>query len=294
MSSSHINYPRVLNLPPTDGATLAKFMRLPLDFQATDRQLHLNQNLSFANEMTPARDQNPLGTCASFGIISCLEFFHKKDLSEACLTHEIETSIGDCQDGLTLGEAIDHARRKGTVEEQYWPYDHINICFNPAPNVSQYPRYKFNDVWLLYHQDIAGVLRTMKDVSGGMSYESTDNFIQDPVNLIKAALVQYHIPVAIGVPVFFRNTQLDANWESGPDIHMPRPIELINFLSFSANSNRSGGAGWHTLPICGFNDDAQRFEFKNSWGTYWGTNGFGTIPYDYVRTYCREAFAATG
>lgn len=40
--------------------------------------------------------------------------------------------------------------------------------------------------------------------------------------------------------------------------------------------------GGHAIFICGYDDVNQRFKFKNSWGTNWGANGFGTIPYTYL------------
>lgn len=40
--------------------------------------------------------------------------------------------------------------------------------------------------------------------------------------------------------------------------------------------------GGHEVMLVGYNDSTSRFEFMNSWGTDWGNNGFGTIPYEYV------------
>mgnify|MGYP000376084816 CR=1 FL=1 len=48
--------------------------------------------------------------------------------------------------------------------------------------------------------------------------------------------------------------------------------------------------GGHAILICGYNDKATnsdgtpdgKFTFMNSWGTWWGKDGFGTLPYEYV------------
>jgi C1A family cysteine protease len=40
--------------------------------------------------------------------------------------------------------------------------------------------------------------------------------------------------------------------------------------------------GGHALLMTGYNTETQRFTFMNSWGTGWGQQGFGTIPFDYI------------
>lgn len=45
----------------------------------------------------------------------------------------------------------------------------------------------------------------------------------------------------------------------------------------------SGGQyGGHAVLFVGYDDATNRFTFKNSWGTEWGDEGYGTLPYDYV------------
>ena len=40
--------------------------------------------------------------------------------------------------------------------------------------------------------------------------------------------------------------------------------------------------GGHAMCAVGYNDTDKRFLIRNSWGTDWGMNGYGTIPYDYL------------
>ena len=244
--------------------------------------------LSLKERMTPARYQGSLGTCASFGVTSCLEFFCQRDLSEACLTHETETQMGDCTAGLDIGTTMEGAKDNGIVEEEFWRYDYAQVCWaNPGPpDVSMRPRYAFNDVWLVFAVERAIVIGEM---------ESARHDPTDKVTAIKNILNQLRIPVAVGVPVFtIGRDHLDAGWEDGPDIHMPTQSNLKVWTEMDSRTV-SGGEGWHTIPICGFDDAAGRFEFKNSWGPWWGrtTGGFGTIPYQYVQQYADCAFAAT-
>lgn len=40
--------------------------------------------------------------------------------------------------------------------------------------------------------------------------------------------------------------------------------------------------GGHAIAIVGYNDDEKMFIIRNSWGSDWGDEGYGYIPYDYV------------
>lgn len=40
-------------------------------------------------------------------------------------------------------------------------------------------------------------------------------------------------------------------------------------------------AGGHAVVIIGYNDNTSRFIIRNSWGTAWSDNGYGTLPYAY-------------
>jgi C1A family cysteine protease len=221
--------------------------------------------------MTPARDQGQQNSCVTFGVVSCLEFFTQNDLSEACLTHEDETQFGDCQAGADIARVMRSAKDLGCVTEQLWPYDERLVCWPNPPDVTGAQRYRFNDVWLVYDRlgDNAGdLVQLAKNVVGGMQ-----------------------IPVAISVPVFSTfDGDPDCGWDEGPDIHLPVNAHGAN----PRPAPYSHGDKWHTIAICGYDDNLQRLAFKNSWrNSYWGDQGFGTITYSYVTQYSQEAYAGT-
>lgn len=81
------------------------------------------------------------------------------------------------------------------------------------------------------------------------------------VEQVKAALA-LGLPVVIGVSVF------SSFFHSGGDI--PFPTATDDYL------------GGHAILLVGYDDDAKRFKFLNSWGTGWGHAGYGTLPYAYV------------
>lgn len=48
--------------------------------------------------------------------------------------------------------------------------------------------------------------------------------------------------------------------------------------------------GGHAICLVGFDDQKQLFKFKNCWGTEWGENGYGFIPYDYIEKFSDDGW----
>lgn len=242
--------------------------------------------VSLVDRMTPSRDQGQLGTCATFGVVSCLEFFTGNDLSEAGLTHESETETGDCVAGADIGTIMQAAKQLGCVEEQFWRYNERLTCWPHPPDVSARARYRFDSIWLVFARSRVSPFRYAKDAL-------EDRFLAgDPAQAIRDTIASCRVPVAVGVPVFWNldNAFCDFGWDRGPDVIYPPCAATIPGGPKIAN----GGEGYHTIAVCGFDDNRQQFSFKNSWGALnFGNEGFGTITYDYVRRYATEAFAGT-
>src|SRR5437870_7998594 len=47
---------------------------------------------------------------------------------------------------------------------------------------------------------------------------------------------------------------------------------------------KEGVAGGHAVLAVGYDDKAQRFTVRNSWGASWGKRGYFTMPYSYLLT----------
>lgn len=88
------------------------------------------------------------------------------------------------------------------------------------------------------------------------SYHALSTNVERRVHLAKEG------PFVVGVPVY-------SNWaQVGPDGVIPDP----------------GGAfqGGHAVLVVGYDDEKEQFKFQNSWGTDWGSSGFGYFTYDYM------------
>jgi C1A family cysteine protease len=84
-------------------------------------------------------------------------------------------------------------------------------------------------------------------------------------NAIKACLIS-GFPIIIGFLCY--NTLFNPSVERTGDILSP--------------TRRDYPIGGHCVLITGYNDLTQRYEIMNSWGTEWGKDGYGTIPYTYI------------
>ena len=51
--------------------------------------------------------------------------------------------------------------------------------------------------------------------------------------------------------------------------------------------------GGHAVLVVGYNDKAQRFLVRNSWGMFWGDSGHFSVPYEYLTSdkYCSDLWA---
>ena len=230
-------------------------------------------DFSIRKEMTPARNQGTQGSCASFGVLSCLENIHKRDLSEAQVQHEAEKKYDDCTEGLAAVHSFEICKSKGVVDEKYWPFDDQQICWKSPPKISGKPRYKFSKYGYIYQRNRPVLLNLLANGSKGPIGLPTAAPGLPLTIKIRSQLFGRRRPVCASVPV------IEDSWPLDGDVQMPSPTVLGNYIE---NMALPEGTGWHAIAICGWVSSSGRFIFKNSWGTFWGDQGYGTIPYHYI------------
>jgi hypothetical protein len=81
-------------------------------------------------------------------------------------------------------------------------------------------------------------------------------------------------PVVMGITVF--EGMMNQTTAKSGIVPLPRDKELV--------------VGGHAIVIVGYDDNTKRVKFANSWGTMWGVNGFGYLPYEYVEKYMTDAW----
>ncbi|MES2559116.1 MAG: C1 family peptidase [Bacteroidota bacterium] len=91
--------------------------------------------------------------------------------------------------------------------------------------------------------------------------------IDGSVNEIKQYLAQ-GIPVVIGAMV-------------------NKDFQMLKGNGVLTNLDYSGARGGHAMVIAGYNDSKGAFRIINSWGNWWGDNGYAWIGYDFlVNKFC--------
>jgi C1A family cysteine protease len=68
-------------------------------------------------------------------------------------------------------------------------------------------------------------------------------------------------------------------------------VERSGFIPMPKRNERLMGG--HAICIVGYDDKLKIFKFKNSWGAKWADQGYGYLPYGYMKEYCSDAWSAT-
>ncbi|WP_199322772.1 MULTISPECIES: C1 family peptidase [Calothrix] len=214
---------------------------------------------------SPVRDQGSLKSCTAFAAIALLEYFQNRnfgkstDASPLFLYKAARNKMnleGDL--GVSIRETMKVLALFGVPPEQSWPYEEDKVNEEPPPYCYAYAQnYKTLKYFLL---DYAGI--------------TTESLLFQ----IKAVL-------AAGFPCIFGLTLYSSAYEetNSKTGHIPYP-----------DPDKDKVVGGHTAVVVGYDDfkfircadrkhySKGAFLIRNSWGTEWGVNGYGWLPYDYV------------
>ena len=224
---------------------------------------------------TPIENQANLGSCTAHAGVGVVEYYEKRAFGKHIdgsrrfvykTTRNLMGVVGDT--GAWLRTTMGALVTCGVPPEKYWPY---TTNRNPGP---------------------AGDIPTFDDEPGAFIYALADNyeavryFCHDPLGAnVSGATVLARVKhyIAAGVPAMFG---------------------FYGFPSFS-RGNFPGAipypcpgerAQWgHAIVAVGYDDNKAikntlcnqqtrgALLIRNSWGTGWGDNGYGWLPYKYVR-----------
>ena len=221
---------------------------------------------------SPIEDQGDLGSCTAQAGAGVIEYYERKafgrhtDTSRLFLyktTRNLMKAKGDT--GGYLRTTIGAMVLFGVPPEEYWPYTDDEKKFDKEPNAFTYA--------------FAANFQTIK-------YFRHDPPNTEPAKLLtklKTWLAKGH-PAMFGFTVYNSIEQADKTGR----IPFPSPKEKIE--------------GGHAIVAVGYDDkmkiknthDDQETTgallIRNSWGKSWGEDGYGWLPYDYVRKGLAEDF----
>lgn len=214
---------------------------------------------------SPVRDQGSLNSCTAFAAIALLEYFEKINFGESTdasplflykAARQKMDVKGDV--GASIRETIKVLALFGVPPEESWPYEEDKVDEEPPPYCYAYAQnYKTLKYFLL---DYAGITT-------------------------ETLLFQVKAVLAAGFPCIFGLTLYTSAYEetNSKKGHIPYP-----------DPNKDKVVGGHTAVVVGYDDykfircadrkhySRGAFLIRNSWGTEWGINGYGWLPYDYV------------
>jgi hypothetical protein len=218
--------------------------------------------------MGPVRNQGDRFTCVGFSSCAALEAYVARQNGGALpapespqyLYYECKQNDGDPTGPGTFVEvAFKLLASNGVCLETTWPYDPVSDGKGPPP-VSADAEARLHKIPGYVALAPTSVVEVQTQLAGGVC-------------------------IPISIPVFASWYGSAAVMASGA-ITLPIPSEVP--------------IGGHAVCLVGYRVDASCpgggvFVFRNSWGTNWGEScpdgpGYGTLPFEYLAAYGREAY----
>lgn len=196
--------------------------------------------------MPPIYDQKQLGSCTANSIAAAIEYDRAKQKLDVWTPSRLFIYYHERLMEGTVNSDAGAAIRDG--------YKVINTTGYAKESTWPYDIRKFN----IQPNDAA---HSEAALYKSIQYQSVD---QNEIS-IKTVLAEGYV-ISFGISVF-------NSFES-------RDVASTGIVPLPTTKESS--LGGHAILLVGYEDSHKVYVFRNSWGNYWGDNGYGYIPYDYV------------
>ncbi len=216
------------------------------------------------NICSPIRDQGHLGSCVSFATVGILEYFENLnynqyvDASEMFVYKTLLQIEGySCGSGAHINKAMRELKEKGAPKDECYPYkDSCPLDTMNPECTTEALDYRSNS-YVNLEQGISGKQAIIDNIKSNVASKNA---------------------VIIGFKVY--NGPYNDHGNGKGEFYVPCPNDSVR--------------GGHSVLVIGYNDEKSivnptcpsenttgGFKIKNSWGTDWGLNGYGWLPYQY-------------
>jgi hypothetical protein len=244
--------------------------------------IDLPEEVDLTSDQTPIKDQANRGSCAYFTTTALFEQAFKKyfpdhhdiNLSEEYLifANKALDKVNAREDASFLPRNIQTMKTRGLHLEESVPYSHS--WFERGMPCASYEDDKTAPEFCRSHFG--------PDPSVQAALISSDRYDVQVRSLRSIRDVQESLAAGFAVTISVPVNQNGWNGDGGVVTHSQ---ELEDQCKVEPDL-----CGGHTVLLTGYNEKEQVFYFKNSWGTGWGLNGYGRMPYDFVKNWSYGSF----
>lgn len=223
---------------------------------------------------SPIENQGPVGSCTAQAGAALMEYYERRaygnyiDASRLFLYKATRNLLGWSGDtGAFLRTTMGAMKLFGAPPERYWPYS------TERPNADgTVPDYFYDTEPSAFCYNFAEHFRAI-------NYFRLD----PPGTSLNTVLTRVKALIAAKLPVMFGFTVFSSIGQAGRTGEIPLP---------SAGERVEGG---HAVVAVGYDVDKKiknldgdqqtvgALLIRNSWGTHWGDEGYGWLPFDYIQ-----------
>ncbi len=209
--------------------------------------------------MPPVRSQGNQGSCAAWATVYYLKSYQEKiqhdyeydsfnDVFSPAFTYN-QLSNGNCGGGSSISGNLDILQTQGVMTWESFPYTDTECTTQPTS--SQIEVAEPNQIGDYF---IVGVPDSIADPE------------YTKINVMRTLLSESN-PILMG----FSIKEVDFSYQNNLN---------NDYLGVSFTPDPTVTCG-HAVLIVGYDDNLGAFKFVNSWGTFWGNEGYAWLSYDF-------------